>query len=74
MTGQQFIDWLTNSKNCDTSPIAGRNITGFSIKIKCKQTGRTYYFSGPFGDKPVPTGVIKDTCDELWISYPPGIA
>ena len=73
MTGQEFLDWLVQKQNCDTKPITGRNITGFSIKIVCKTTGRFYYFSGPFGHQIIPTSIIKDICDELWISYPPGV-
>lgn len=73
MTGHQFLEWLKKNNNCETTPIEGRNITGFSIKIICKTTGRSYYFSGPFGHTEVPNYVIKDACDELWISYPSGV-
>lgn len=73
MTGQEFIDWLVQNQQCETTPITGRNITGFSIRIICKKTGRSYYFSGPFGHQKIPTSVIKDVCDELWINYPPGV-
>jgi hypothetical protein len=73
MTGQEFMDWLVKSQQCETELIEGRNITGFSIRIKCKKTGRTFYFSGPFGYDTVPKFVIVEICDELWLAtYPPG--
>lgn len=73
MTAQKFLEWLNNTKNCDSMPMEGRNLTGLSIKILCKQTGRGYYFSGPFGHVELTESEIKEICDELWISYPPGI-
>lgn len=73
MRGQEFMDWLTQTQHCEAKPIEGRNVTGFSVRIKCKKTGRVYYFSGPFGQGQVPSSVIKDVCDELWLDHPPGI-
>jgi hypothetical protein len=73
MRAQQFLDWLKDTHKCENIVIEGRNVTGFSIKILCKNTGRYYYFSGPFGHVDMDDDDIKDVCDELWISYPTGI-
>lgn len=73
MTAQQFLDWLVNKQNCENTVITGRNITGFSIKMRCRNTGRHYYFSGPFGHVQISAEDIKTICDELWINYPPEI-
>jgi hypothetical protein len=73
MTGQDFMNWLSQFQSCEITTIEGRNITGFSLRITCKKTGRSYYYSGPFGNTPAPVKAIKEACDELWLNYPPGI-
>lgn len=80
MTTDEFLNWLTYNCDCEIKPAEGFNTTGVAVKIVNPATKyggqkpRYHYFQGPFGNKQIPSKVIRDICEKLWIgTYPPGI-
>ncbi len=75
MSGREFLKWLNNQPQLKVIPKEAFNtIGGACLEIVHKTTGSFAYFSGPFGDKPVPNRDIKDICIQLGIGFPPGLS